>query len=387
MQFSNHTSLAPLDYRNSFETVAGNLAALSDSDLVGQFRDLSVEETQNLTQQLEHIAELDRRRYFLHYPSLWSYLINEHGMEESTAGRKIKAARMLRRFPEIKPKLASGALNPTLLEMAQGYAHREKLSDPEFFEVLTSISGLTCKAAARELASQFPHSTEIPRDRIRPFSAELSQVTFVAPNSLIEKLDEIKDFLAHSHPGITFAALIDLMADEYVDRHSPERQAKRAQAKKEQKRAKARGQVRDKEKAEKNQPENSPKASEHAPKESENPQAPSAQKTGEVVGSQSAPTVHVSFCSGLGGQDQKRTLSQTMLHELINTKGYRCSFVDPVTKQRCASQRGLEIHHIRPYSHGGPTSIENCALTCIQHHQRISFLQFGDRSKYFKQRE
>ncbi len=239
------------------------------------------------------------------------------------------------------------------------------------------MQGSTCKAAARELASQFPHSTEIPRDRIRPFSDEHSQVTFVAPNALIEKLDEIKDFLAHSHPGITLATLIDLLADDYVDRHSLERQAKRAQE-----RAKARAQIRDKEKAERDQAENSSKASEYPPKESEN-----TQKTGELVESQSAPTAHVSFCSGLGGQDQKRTLSQTMLHELINTKGYRCSFVNPVTKQQCVSKRGLEIHHIRPYSHGGPTNIANCALVCFPHHQRISYLQFGDRSKYFKQRE
>jgi cobalamin biosynthesis Mg chelatase CobN len=204
----------------------------------------------------------------------------------------------------------------------------------------------------------------------------------VAPNALIEKLDEIKDFLAHSHPRMTLASLIEVMANEYHDRHSPalraERQAERAQA-----RTKKSAQ----EKAERDQTENSSKAPEHASKESKNTQAPSAQKTGEFVGSLSATTVIVSPDSGVGSEDQKRTLSQTMLHELINIRGYQCSYVDPVTKQQCVSKRGLEIHHIRPYSHGGPTNIANCALTCIQHHQRLSFLQFGDRSKYFKQRE
>ncbi len=365
------------------------LSNLSDSELVGQFRDLTIEETQNLAQQLEHIAEMERRKYFLHYSSLWSYLIHEHGMEESTAERRIKAARMLVRFPEIKGKLESGALNLTLLEIARSYAHREKLSDPELSDVLTSITGLSCKAAARELASQFPESsTEVARDRIRPISAELSQVTFVAPHELIEKLDEIKGLLAHSHPGITLAPLIDLMATNYSDRYSPEAQAKRAEH-----RAKVRGaKTRATDVAAQKQEQE-----EQRPKLSQRPES------SECVESPSSPTVKVSSSHALGnapekplsapdahehgGEDQKRTLSKTQIYELINTKGYQCSFVDQVTRQQCQSKYGLEIHHIQPFSYGGRTKVQNATYLCIAHHARVSFLQFGERSKYFKRRE
>src|SRR3954454_22110609 len=107
------------------------LTNLSDADLIAHFQNLIVDEREKLVLQLEHIAELDRRKLFFHYSSLRAYLVEEHGMEEWNAERKIRAARMLRRLPEVKEKLESGNLNLSLLEIAQGCAHREKLSTPE----------------------------------------------------------------------------------------------------------------------------------------------------------------------------------------------------------------------------------------------------------------
>lgn len=150
------------------------LSSLSDSELVSRFQDLIVEEREKLVLQLEHLVELDRRRLFFHYASLRAYLVEEHGMEEANAERKIRAARMLKRFPDLKAKLESGKLNLTLMEIAQGCAHREKLSDPELSEILEAIAGMSCRAATREIASRFPDSVVIPNDRIRPLSAELS---------------------------------------------------------------------------------------------------------------------------------------------------------------------------------------------------------------------
>ena len=94
-----------------------------------------MEEQEKLALQLTLLAEMDRRKLFFHYSSLRAYLVEEHGMEEWCAERRIRAARMLKRFPTLKAMIESGRLNLTLLEIVQGCAHREKLSDPEIQEL------------------------------------------------------------------------------------------------------------------------------------------------------------------------------------------------------------------------------------------------------------
>jgi len=76
------------------------------------------------------------RELFFHYSSLRSYLVEEHGMEEWQAERKIRAARLLIRFPLLEMKIQSGKMNLTLMELAQGCAHREKLG--ELIDVLAT---------------------------------------------------------------------------------------------------------------------------------------------------------------------------------------------------------------------------------------------------------
>lgn len=222
--FKSHATLARMSHLNSYE-----ISRTPDHELIAGFQDLCIEERERLATQLEYIAELDRRKLFFHYSSLRSCLVEEYGMEEWNVERKIRAARLLKRFPEIKNGLQSGKLNLTLLELAMGCAHREKLSDTEITEIISAISGQSCRAATREIASRYPQTTELPKDRIRPLNADYSEVRFVASHELLEKLEEIRGLLAHSHPkGLPMGELIDILATEYRERHHPEEKAKRA---------------------------------------------------------------------------------------------------------------------------------------------------------------
>src|SRR5690242_7789980 len=108
------------------------LTNLSDVELITNFREFVIGERENLVIQLEHIIELERRKLYLHYPSLWSYLVQECGLEEWQAERRIRGARILKRFPHLKSELESGKLNLSLLEIAQGCASREGLDDEGF---------------------------------------------------------------------------------------------------------------------------------------------------------------------------------------------------------------------------------------------------------------
>jgi hypothetical protein len=58
----------------------------------------------------------------------------------------------------------------SLLEIAQGVAVREKLSDSDFSEVLRTIAGKNCKKARWEIAAMYPQSVETPYDQVRPLT-------------------------------------------------------------------------------------------------------------------------------------------------------------------------------------------------------------------------
>ena len=171
------------------DTQTSSLSKLSDLDLIAEFRNILIKKRERLVLELTYLEEMDRRKLFFHYSSIWAFLVEELGMEDWEAERKIRAARLLRKFPELKEKLESGAFNMTLLLLAQGVAHREKLSDPEYRTVFDSISGMSSRNAARELAALYPRAqSQMPRDQVKPLNENYSEVRFIASDDLLSQL-------------------------------------------------------------------------------------------------------------------------------------------------------------------------------------------------------
>jgi hypothetical protein len=328
-----------------------SLSKLSDNELLTGFQNLIVDEREKLVHQLEFLIELSRRKLFLHYSSLSAYLVEEQGVEDWRAERLIRASNLLKRFPELKGKLESGKLNLTLQELGAGCGHREGLSGPELMDLYEAISGMSCKAAKRKIASRFPLTAELPHDRVRPLTSELSEVSFVIHQDTLDKLDEVRFIIAHSHPGIKMGELVDLLATSYLERFHREEKAKRAQERKEKRESHQQAHP---------VPE---------PKKAESP---------------AAPRVSESHFEALGEKEkaEKRKPSQALVHELIRTQGYQCSHLDKTTGKQCSSRYALEIHHTQPWSTGGKTQLDSCVFLCFFHHKRASFLEFGESSIY-----
>lgn len=71
----------------------------------------------------------------------------------------------------------------------------------------------------------YPQAIKAPLgsyNQIRPLTDELSEIRFIAPQALVEKIEEIRGMLAHSHPGASLAELFDVLASEFRAKHHPE---------------------------------------------------------------------------------------------------------------------------------------------------------------------
>ncbi len=89
------------------------LSKLKNSDLNEKVKNLVAQERRLTKIILEHIAEVDQRKLFLSmaYPSLFEYLTKEIGYSAGAAQRRIDAARLLQRVPEVSNQIDNGRIN------------------------------------------------------------------------------------------------------------------------------------------------------------------------------------------------------------------------------------------------------------------------------------
>src|SRR6187549_3026953 len=99
------------------------LEALNDHALLSQFGELLQQNHEGNANLLRHIDAIDRRQLWatLGYPSLFA----RYPMSESTAGKRIGAARTARRFPVLFAMVARGELHLSGILRLKAHLTRE----------------------------------------------------------------------------------------------------------------------------------------------------------------------------------------------------------------------------------------------------------------------
>src|SRR6187549_3772027 len=90
-----------------------SLDRLSDDVLLCQFGALVQQDHRRTASLLRHIDAIDRRKLWAKqgHPSMFDWLVVRHHMSESTAGKRIGAARTARRFPVLFTMVARGEIH------------------------------------------------------------------------------------------------------------------------------------------------------------------------------------------------------------------------------------------------------------------------------------
>ena len=145
------------------------LVGLGNSELLAGLSELARQSNVLTAQLLAHLVELEERKLHLElgFSSLFAYCVEALRMSEGTAGRRVTAARVCHRFPEVFERVARGELHLCALCALASYLKPENAH--ALFEACT---GKTRRPVEELLAGRFPRPDVREQIRRLPMRAQ-----------------------------------------------------------------------------------------------------------------------------------------------------------------------------------------------------------------------
>ena len=149
------------------------LVGLGNSELLSGLSELARQSNVLTAQLLAHLVELEERMLHLElgFSSLFAYCVDSLGMSEGSAGRRVTAARVCRRFPEVFERVARGELH--LCALCALAPHLNSENAAELFE---ACRGKTRRQVEELLAVRFPRPDVREQIRRLPLRAHVAAV-------------------------------------------------------------------------------------------------------------------------------------------------------------------------------------------------------------------
>ncbi|MDH5270339.1 MAG: HNH endonuclease [Candidatus Krumholzibacteria bacterium] len=346
---------------------AVRLRTLSDRDLNSQTIALARDEREVTVQLLHHLGEIARRKLYLElgFSSLHDYCTRGLEYSSPAACRRIRAARCIKEFPSVLPLLERGELDLGTIALIEPV-----LTEDNHGAVVARVRGRTYRQVRRVVA-EYGAPLSIPEERIEPvralvtpsdvdrmlFDREVDRamphpsgrahgswvvseqkmfVQFLAREELIAKYEEAKALLSQSRPNASFAEVLAVLLDEYIERRSPAARQRR----REKKRAAAAG-------------------------------GKSSTVGADGGHERSDTTRHIPVCTR---------------DEIFTRDEGQCTYVGP-DGTLCQSRHALQIDHIRPYAAGGTSDPANLRLLCAAHNRLAAEHTLGRHvmARYWRQ--
>jgi 5-methylcytosine-specific restriction endonuclease McrA len=326
--------------------VLRDLSKFTDMQLLSRTKMLRETEHTSMTEILQDLIETERRKLDLDlgYSSLFDYCVNYLEYSASAAGRRIQAARCIRRFPVVLELLEKRELSLSTISQIEPI-----LTIDNYKSIIERVRGASHREVEK-IACEYRPPMKF-RDRVRPVcvaakaapasnksargAAHVEKkmlVQFLAGDELVEKFERAKALLSAGNPSITFAEVVETLVDEYLDRHSPAARQERREARKRS---------------------TSP--------DSRRREWKNAQRT--------------------------RHVPDGVRDEVFVRDNDQCAYV-AADGTRCEAKHGLQIDHIRSFAAGGGHEAENLRLLCAAHNRRAAEQTMGEQvmAHYWRQR-
>jgi 5-methylcytosine-specific restriction endonuclease McrA/DNA-binding TFAR19-related protein (PDSD5 family) len=253
--------------------------------------------------------------------------------------------------------LAKNELNLTIISQIE-----RELTDENYMSILERVKGRSYREVEKVACELRPPLKF--KDRVRPVCVAVKAapaskeeargaasvvkkmlVQFLADEALVDKLEEVKALLSAGKPNASFADIVEVLVNEYLDRHS-------LVARQEKRERKARSAATEHGDAGKgvNGPDSRRRECEDSPAFRHAPKA--------ARGSAS------------------RHVPKALRDFIFARDGSCCSFRS-ADGTRCAATRGLQLDHIKPFSNGGAHDLRNLRLLCAAHNRRAAEITMG----------
>jgi hypothetical protein len=408
--------------------ISTDLEAIPDEQLLTSVRKLVAKSNLALAELLAHLGEVEARG--LHRSracaSLYTYCVYELRMSEDAAFRRAKAARFVRRFPELFDRIAKGELHLTgllmlgphldcperaeILERARFRSKREIEKLVARIDPKPPVPGLVVPlgpAPARTTSDLPPGSVlgwpvrELPdgdrpadwienevddpgeADQAGPHGAAVEgngatgeatsepgdlrpirfKVQFTATQEYVDTMNEALDFLSH-----------EMRTRDVAELHARAMKALVAE-------------LRKKKCAETDRPRAKSAPLEDATVQSR-PEAESRNEPAESRPAPAEPPPAGDDVAPLSAAPARQTARQAarakrtryiaaaVRREVWDRDGGRCAYVD-AEGRRCAETARLDVHHKFPHAKGGEQDAENLELRCRPHNDLAAEQDFG----------
>ncbi|UOF01962.1 HNH endonuclease [Bdellovibrio reynosensis] len=338
-----------------------SLSHLSNSALELSLKDLVQKERKLLHLILEHIREIDSRKLYLEkaYSSIFEYLVKELGYSNSSAMRRLEAARLLREVPQIAEGIQKGSLNLSQIgELSRGIKEKEKtgakISAVQKQDLVSVIAGKTAQETQHEVARIFDLPVK-DYDSQRVQKDESVRLEFTLSKEQYEKLLMCKDLAAHSllqkNGCVSLNDVIEFLANQYLDEKLKKPSTKLSVLKSVSSRDLIPGSF-------------------SADSDSLNI---SAELTAFKLPMQN-DMQHSKTAILTTDSEVKRKSVTPKFRRLIFERDRCCQYVDKRTGRKCRSSFALQVDHKTSQCAGGGNSLANLQLLCAQHN-RVKYLK------------
>ena len=311
---------------------------MGDDELLAALTGLVQRDNELLAELLAHLAELDQRRLYLDlgFPSLHAYCTSALGMCESTAGRRITAARVCRKFPDVLARVAKGDLH--LSAVCSMSPHLDWNNAPELIETCSNQSR---RKVDEILAARFPRADVREKVRLDPLSVDKYGLHFTIDAEALEELERVRALARHRLPGGELSELFKLAMRTL--RMELEKQRFSAGKKK---------------------PGRSAPATDSTPPKSDSIEGAVAQ--------------HPPAEAEVAQKPVARRPSAEVAREVYARDEGQCTFVAQ-DGRRCGTREFLEFDHITPNALGGEPTAVNLRLRCRPHNQLYARQRYGEQ--------
>jgi hypothetical protein len=295
------------------------LAQLSNDEIMAQLATVCAEGNRLTARLIAILVEVEERRLHLELAcsSMFDFCVRTLGLSEGAAVRRLNAARLVKRYPQILGRIERGEVHLSALQMLaphftpqnvdavmEGAAHKSKAEVEQLRARIAPVSDVL--PMIRPLT---PPPAEAAPARLAPLSETRHELRVTVSSALREKIERARDLMAHANPGWDLANVIEQGIELLLAKLEKQRLGKAAK-----------------------------------------PRPPSRTKAGRVA--------------------------RAVRREVFERDGSQCTFVSD-DGERCPARARLELDHIEARALGGADDAGNLRVRCRAHNRLHAERVFG----------